>query len=396
MKQLLIIVLLLYIVLPLAAQDATPVPTTDPVTIAPLIFDREISDSITDGAIFDRFTFNAREGDRITATITPDETLAPLIGIADASGNVIARSDADADSEITQEVAPGEMVVFNYDVPADGEYALVVSRAGLADGDTTGAYSLLVTRINPLENSLQAVQFRCEEPLATTVMTLGFTGLREESYQINVYGLDGFQPAIRAVAGPQSAVDVCSTDAQQMGGHEVRFPDEEPFVIEAEAPDAAQLTLNGGRALAEIALQIGSIDGQPGRYMMVIDGFNVSRPGEVGAVTLRIGPAVVDTDTLVYMVRGERTRLDPMVALEDEDAELIAMCDDAGRGDCAAVPALDGGVILSDARHILGDRLDAGVRVAPGDVSGQFLLFYGRNANVIGDYAIVFIGELPE
>jgi len=398
MRRLLFLLVLAWVAMPAHAQEVTPepLPTSDIITVAPLIFGRNISDTITDSAVFDRYTVRLREGERLMATITPDAALAPLLGVADASGEVIARSDADENGDIVNVAQPGETVTLEYVVPEDGEYALVVSRAGLADGTTTGQYTLVATRINSLANSLQAVEFRCEEALARTALTLEFSGEREESYQVKVYGLDGFQPAIRAVAGPNRIVDTCSTDSQYLDDDEVRFPGEDAYTTEANTPTNAELTLNGGDGLDIISLQIGSIDGRSGRYMLVINGFHLANPSEENALNLRLGPAAIETEALVYMVRGERTRLDPVLELENDEAEVIATCDDAGRLDCDDLPPLEGGAIFNSGERILGGMLDAGLRIAPGDVASQLVILYGRNENVTGPYAVVILGELPE
>lgn len=399
----LIIGLSFTLTLTLAAQE-DPEPTPDQITDAQIRFDQVVNDTITERSIFDLWRFRANAGDIVFLQMTAADGLAPLLGLS-RGGDIIARSDVNAEGESLPDAAPNGVAELEFIVPESGEYVAVPTRVGNADGTTTGSYTLTLRRANPgsdTRNTFQDVTFRCGESLAATALTLEF-GLvdNETGYRFSVYGLDGFQPVIRVAAGLNDELQDCSSDSQTMANDSLTLPDGTTIQLEdTQRPiNAARFTLRGEN-LARARLTIGSVDDAPGRYVLVIEGFTLD-PLTENIINLGIGPLAAETtEVSVYMVRGAASRIDPLLTyyIEEDDPSDEAqniVCDDAGRFDCAEVPAFsDHGVTFGDSNEIIGGMFDAGLRLAPGNPDPIELGFSSRS-RAGGTYTIFIIGELP-
>lgn len=402
-----------------ALYSAAPAYAQEPsqVTIAPINYNMSVQDTITDAYFFDWWRLQASEGDIIVVEMTASDGLSPLIGLLNSDGDLVARSDEN------RPPAPNSVAILQYSVEVGGQYTIIATREGNDKGTTSGSYTLIARQANQpanRPNPLQAVEFRCEGALVTTAATVQFTedviippntppGSVIEFYRITVYGLDGFRPAIQASASVQDAPLDCASDAQQTPDDSYILPDGvRATLTEADREHAAQLSLrNSGDAssplFGEITLVIASRDGAPGRYIAIIEGLAIQDRNDADAVIIRLGPKARATHMDIYMVAAESSRLDPYLYWQDEWEYSLAECDDAGRAPCDGVPSFAGaGVILNFSEGAeeaqarwLGDRFDAGLRIAPGHPDPNYLLFTSSNQRTSGAYAIVLIGELP-
>ena len=382
----LIIGLCILLAVPVLAQD------TDVETVAPINIDDVVEDSLTQKAFFDWWQVQAIEGDILVLDMAASGGLQPLIGILDIGGTLAARSpDGAADSTVSLE----------YTVPADGQYTIVATRVGNADGSSTGSYSLRLRRANaaPLPNNpYQDVTFRCEDYDVTTATTLVFQedpakGLK---HRITVYGIDGFQPVIRLNVDVPEPYELCNTDAARTVGDTFTLPGEAARAItETTQNTASQLLINGAEEAGIITITIGSKDGQPGRYFAIIDGFSIEPATDVDAIEARVGPLAAKTTAIqMYMIAGENSRIDPLMYRPDTDET----CDDAGRKGCEGVISFTGaGATLNEGTGatFTGDRSDAGLLLNPGNPDPMVIEFGSRDGRTHGGYALVLIGELP-
>ena len=396
-RRILASLLVLFISNMVHAQD----PTADQITDDVIFFNEPVQDTITQRSIYDRWRFYATEGATFIITMEAADGLAPLIGIFGPGGDIIAASNIDESGEFTADAEPNSTIELRFTASESREYAIIATRVGNEQGTTTGTYILNVEQIPVTDqNDIQDVTFRCGQEIATTATTFEFFGSADiETYRISVYGLDGFHPVIRAIAGIDRDLTDCTDDAQQMTGDQFTLPGEgeETITLADEMPEnAAQLSLRGGDLLNRVEVTIGSIDGAGGRYMVVIEGFTLMA-GQQDSLNVRLGPLASETDLLVYMVHVGSTRLDPLLTwLSADDSADDVVCDDAGRRGCENVPSFeDSGVILNDGTVIIGDRFDAGLRLAPGNLDRMTLVFSSRNPNAAGPYSTILIGELP-
>lgn len=378
------LLLICWIVLLTLLSDASLTRAQDSVTSRPIVYGEDVSGEISDGAFFDHWQLNARAGARIYVRMTGANGLAPLIGILSEGGTLLTRSaNGMVDSTVD----------LNFDIPADGTYIIVATRVDNEFGTTTGAYTLRVDWLNPpptRDPRFQDVTFPCGSAEATAAATIHFA--REDTdngaYSLRVYGFDGFQPVIRVQSGEH---DDCITTPADAAGDVVTFPGERPITItEADLSATVQHVINSENAdPASITVMIGSLDGQPGRYVALIGGFAIEPSTDRDVIDARLAPrpAQGDTALLVYAI-GVNNRLDPSVIIES------GRCDDAGRRGCEDVPAIaDAGVILNNGVRVVGDRFDAGVLITDTDPHTiQILSFSGTTH---GEYALLLIGELP-
>ncbi len=375
---------LLLAALPMSAQDDVPI-------VSDIAYGDFVEDSITNSAFFDWWRVQAIEGDVMVVDMAAAGGLEPLLAILNPGGDTVARTEG----------APDATVQLRYTVPSTGIYTLVATRVGSNEGVSTGVYSLRVARAGTpaaRPNLYQDVTFRCQDFEAATAATLVFAedASADLFQRITVYGIDGFLPVIRLDVSATPGFEDCTSDAAQTIDDTFALPGEAPRTITADMLDsAAQLALNGAENMGTITVTIASRDGAPGRYVALIEGFSIARGGDQDIVEVRLGPlAAQSTRLMVYMVAKPNSRLDPFLALPDEERA----CDDAGRRGCEDVPSLAGASFIlhdRDGITITADRQDAGLILAPGSPDPVALILGSRDGDTYGDYALVLIGELP-
>jgi hypothetical protein len=358
---------------------------------APISYGDLVTETITNDAFFDWWKVEAVAGDVMIIEMTGSEGLAPKIGMLDSNGDLIAQSEDGAVDGFTE-------LLFEASIP--GEYTIIATRAGIQDGASTGRYELLLgletageAPITPYEQ----VEFRCADVEAITAASLRFRH-SGQAQQVLVYGLDGFQPAVRVLlSGDADVESTCTRDGDGMGDS-IRLPNSDETILVDVGVSVAKVDLLPGEVgdASALTITIGSVDGSAGRYLVAITGFSIEAPGDVNAMEVRLGPlAAQSSELLVYMVDAEMNgRLDPYVRFGDMPDD--SGCDDAGRRGCEDVPVVeDVGVLLADGAALTGDRFDAGLRIAPGELQSFSLVLQSFDDNTYGDYGVILFGELP-
>jgi hypothetical protein len=372
-----------------AAQDPADVPYTGPIG-----YGQMVEDTLTPAAFFDWWQVGMRQGDVIRVEMQAAGGLEPLLGLLDANQDLITRSE--------DGVADG-LVVLNYEVPADGAYTIVATRVGNANGTSSGSYSLrlmLISGAAPTPDDMQDVTFRCPntaEVEATTVLSLR---LREDfgpelNYRVTVYGVDGFIPIIRVDIGGETPTSYCNFSNAPLVGDRFTLPGEDERTVPDTDPlTAAETDISGVSEVVHVT--VASRDGAAGRYLLIVQGFEIEPTGDRDVVELALGPLVArEGAATVYMVGAADSRLDPFIATEDE----AFTCDDAGGRGCEGLPAatgagavqagVDGSVI-----SLTADRSDAGVILQPGGTNWVPLELRAREDRTRGGYALLVVGEM--
>ncbi len=380
---------MLLLAVPLHAQE-----DDEDATQARINIGQTVTDTITDAAIFDRFTFAAVAGDTVRATMAASDGLAPLLGIADGGGDVIVRTDTDANGDPLPPAEPDATVDLTFPIPEDGEYTLVASRMGTDTGTTSGSYTLTLERVEDFMVGVPDETFTCGEVEATTIVSLRLNA-ESERHRISVYGTDDFQPVISTQWGSDDIFEDCTTDSGAVGGDVVTFPGADAAITyEADSPNAAQFTLQGGR-IGNMIVNIGSVGGGGGRFMIVVEGFAISTRQQSDLIEAYPGPAMVESGFDIYMVKTGVDRLDPQLELRSSDRVDEQICDDAGFTGCESMTPFDGaGTLFSDGQRVLGDRFSAGVRVVAPSDELVAVTFDSRAQNATGSYAVVVTGAL--
>jgi hypothetical protein len=386
-KFVLAFIIILLVAFPLMAQEDAP-------AAEPISYDSTVEDSITSVAIYDWWYVQAAEGDQMVINMQATAGLAPLIGILDVNGDLVARS---------QDGEPNGLVTVEYTVPADGEYRIVATRVGNENGTTTGDYQLRMRRANPPVESVnpyQEVTFRCKDFEVTNAAVLEFSDDPDQLdfYRINVYGMDGFVPVIRVYMASQDVTD-CAQDFQAMDGDTYTLPGQDTVTVTSDLLNyASQLTIRGAKDAGTVTLTVGSKDGSTGHFLVVVEGFTINPERDTEYIQVGQGPLAGLTPLLVYMVAGKNERLDPSMRLLSDDPESEGIiCDDAGRRGCDDVPSVNGlkvHVSVDDV-DIEGGRFDAGVLLPRGATELRGIELSSFSGNTQGKYSLVLMGELP-
>lgn len=394
-----------------SAQDAPPMPTpSDELTVAPISFDQVVADTITQNAIYDWWQLNLQADDVIVVEMQAFQGLSPLIGILDPNNELVARSDTDRPPE------PNTLAVVQYRAEQAGLYTISATREGNAAGTSVGVYQLRVSKVNLIPeriNDLAPVEFRCEEKVATNVLMLSFqeevpdtitdpSGYRE-FYRLSIYGQNEFAPLILADA---DLVDTgrldCDNDAGAVVGNTYTLPGEQTITLtEAEKSHSAQLSLQNSSLsdeFGEVRFTLGSLNAATGRYVVILEGLKLEDANDIDTLIVRSGPLASEIPITVYVVGENPGRLDMSLQAYAENFTLIAACDDAGRSDCADVPAFVGAgatFLAGNTPTIIGDRFDAGIRLPVGSTDPIMVEISSGDTGTRGTYTVFIIGELP-
>ncbi len=364
--------------------------------VFPIGYNVQMAETITEGGIYDWWQFDGVPGDQIRVTMTASEGLEPLIGLLTPNRDLVARSeDGNADST----------VVLTHTLEESGEFTIVATRVGNADGTSTGRYELLLERTNvPVEppNRYREVTFMCNQEEVSNVLTLAIEddNAQTDFIGVSVYGLDGFQPSLRSTLEfdfapyyDQFCFRPSDGDGPGFGrGDTLQLPGEDEITI---TDNAVKTNFQDASAFGVYELNIGAVDDAPGRFVVVIDGMTVGRDGDRDLLEIGLGPLAREDSVRVYAVSDKTSRLDPFIELVDEDIDRLRGCDDAGRRDCDEVAAIDGFQTTSVAleRTLTGGPFDAGLLLAPGEPGRMLVLFGGFEGRTYGNYSIVIIGE---
>ncbi len=356
----------------------------DSATNLPINYGDRVNGQISQQFFFDHWLLNTNAHDRIDVVMQGSDGLQPLIGILNANGDLLTRSDdgqANGSVELT------------YDVPTTGLYIIVATRVGNEKGTSSGSYSLLVDNTAPpptRDPRFQDVTFPCGDFDATSAVTVQFAHEATDNgaYSLRVYGLDGFQPVIRVQSGSH---DDCYTDPADALGDVITIPGQRPLTI-TQADLSATVQHVIGSDIADpnsISVTIGSAHGAPGRYFMAVGGFNIEPSTDRDNFNVRLAPYPAQGNApLLFYVVGVNNRLDPGIITD------TTQCDDAGRRGCEDVPSFAGaGVIFNNGVHVIGDRFDAGVKIS--DANAHNVQVSSFSGTTHGEYALILIGSLP-
>lgn len=380
---------------PNIAQDI-PTPDGDVITEGRIDYGQTVTDTITDGAIFDLWTFEGMEGDEVVVVMRGVDGLAPLLGLLGPDSSVILRSDVDPNGN-SIDVSPNGTAELRFALPITGEFTLNASRIGTAQGTTSGSYSLTLERIDQEPdrvNPFQDVVFVCDGDEVTTATTIYLNESNPApNPEVTVIGFNGFEPVLRLreVNGDDIA---CVTTRQPFGdGDELGIPGLSAFADGMQV--ASMIPVTGD--FFEIEVIVGSRNGAPGDYIVLIDGQQILPRRDGDGLSVRLGPLATDQTMQVYMLAEANTRIDPIIEVFSsfDDDNPIVTCDDAGWRECADVARASEIDVTVSGRVLRGDLLDAGVYLTHNTVDERILQITDRSGRTTGRYTLLLIGQLP-
>ncbi|MEM6281394.1 MAG: hypothetical protein AAF787_04300 [Chloroflexota bacterium] len=379
------------------AQQPDDEPLESP-SILPITPGSTVQDTITEAVIFDWWLVTVREGDTVQVTMTGQDGLAPLLGILDPEQNLVERS---ADGN------PNDTVTMSYTAATTGEYRIVATRTGNADGTTVGPYTLSVdvrgVAPTPEPDPYREVIFDCNGEDVPNALVIEFEDDPDQAtfVSLSVYGLDGFQPAVRTTLrfDFEPFFDQFCETGEGAGpgvglGDRLTMPGEDPLTLEGSVP---KVNFENISQFGIMQLNIAALNETSGRYVIVIDGLTIGPDGDRDLMQLGLGPLAQEAGFTIYQVGSKSTRLDPNIQEINADIQILRECDDAGAFECEDVPTIDGFEWFSSELEttVDGGRFDAGLRFEPGSPDMQSVLFGSFDGRTSGDYTVVIVGEFP-
>ncbi len=355
-----------------------------------LAYGQMITGVVDDNAFLVPWTFFASAGDEVEVIMTATDGLMPLIGLLDPAGDLVARSE---------DGQPDSTVRLSHTIPRDGTFTIIATRVGNDQGTSAGGYSLLLRLAarDGMPPDAREVSFRCEQSEAVTALKLE---LRPElvtegvPYRFSVYSLDGFRALVR-LRGTELDFNFCRRGNIETPGDILYLPGEDPLLIEeAMLVDQFDITLRDPQINGTLTLTVGSLDGAPGRYLVVVQGLAIDAANTSDTLIAEVGARAAAAPVLVYAVAddNQNSRLDPYI---ERSADSVG-CDDAGRRGCEDVPSFAGsGLRIVDTLTLLGDRFDAGVLLLTDSRDRQALEISSFSGNTFGPYALFVLGALP-
>ncbi len=231
-------------------------------------------------------------------------------------------------------------------------------------------------------------------------------------YTVTVVGLGELDPVLAVETRP--GIGTCNDDAPTASGSIIQVPG----LGEVTANNrTSQLTFTTPQRGFPTNITVGSFNGQPGRFVMVIEGFRIAPADELDGFSLRV-PSSVALDALgVYMISLDNN-LDPYMAMGagpglsqayltdgfepdiidyDNIFYPVLQCDDMGLRECDFTPSLPGGIlsIKGGGNYVVGE-FDAGMVVIPNWTDPMLYTFGSVNGASSGDYAIMVFGGVPD
>ncbi|GAB4340923.1 MAG: hypothetical protein Kow00117_21140 [Phototrophicales bacterium] len=239
---------------------------------------------------------------------------------------------------------------------------------------------------------------RFDNGIAVTVVQMrsGF------SYTATAIGLNDFDPILAVV--DENGQGLCSDDTTDAARFSVDLPTT-GRVAPSLRTAQIEFSNNSGSDFADITLVVGSVNNQPGEFVLVLDGMALTAGDNAGdPFTVQITPDMVAsgipvTTYMISVVQG----FDPLIALIDGDYNFLLddngnpiACDDAGNssncwGNSASLA--NSSVSRPDGRTLAGGQYDAMLSIPlQTDMEGSYLNFLMRSyeMNSLGNYVIAF------
>ena len=161
------------------------------------------------------------------------------------------------------------------------------------------------------------------------------------NYTATAVGIGGFDPVLIVRDTTNTSDGLCNDDETNAAKFQMNLPSTGNV---GASNTSAQLVFNHSNAnMTDISLIVGSFDGSPGEFVLVLEGMAVTAQDGAGdPFTLNVTSSMANSSTPlgVYMIGTER-QLDPYVTVVDypdltiwtDKDDLQIYCDDAGDAD---------------------------------------------------------------
>ncbi len=271
------------------------------------------------------YVFAAEPGDTVQAVMTSTDPLDSYLILQNANGDTVAEDDNSAGQSNAQ---------LHMTIPQAGYYALIATRAGFANGSTTGSFTLSLNILDPaqpadlkttgtaliagqpLTSSIGAqiggvFRFEAQDNMAVDLEVSTAGGLDV----VTILADSDFREVARSLAGPVRTVLL-----PHAGTYYVVVVQSAGPIIPASGNYTLTLhgTINPAPTLAPVVLTSGqTVNGTINKEIYQVRYFVNVHQGMVLAVTMAAAPG---------------STLDPMVSLLDSNNNLLAVNDDSAPG----------------------------------------------------------------
>ncbi|MFZ4826648.1 MAG: hypothetical protein ACOYLB_04775 [Phototrophicaceae bacterium] len=379
------------------AQDIPALPPQ--VTYSPVPVGVPVQDSITDVALYDWWTIDLSSNQVILITMTASNGLRPLVGVLNPVRELVARSEPSEINGVAQ---------LRFEAPSAGSYTIVPTRVENEQGITTGDYTLEVSILSdatPIEvDPFREVVIACDGMDIKNALTLRIEDdyPQTNNFRLSVYGLDGFVPVLRTIVKPrvEPFIDRFCTDSAEYGGagfgygDTLMLPDGYTTQIEGES---VRMIYENSAVVGVVQINVGMQETLTGRFVVVIDGLQLGEAQDRDLIEIGAGALLNENDRVyAYAVANPTTRLDTFLQEMDLSGNVLFTCDDAGTGDCEAIPTIDGFnlSIVEDGTTLQGGTSDGGIALHLEDVGAQLLFVESFRGRTHGQYSLIVIGEV--
>lgn len=369
----------------------------DSVTVEEIFPGAAVFDTITVESFYDRWEFYASAGDQYSAEMIASDGLAPLIGLQDNSGDIVTASNLFDDGSIIDAEPDGRAMIF-FEIPTDGIYALIATRAGMADGATTGSYSLVLNLLGTDEETISDhldVSFRCGADIVTSALGIYIEDASENTreFHVSVFGFDDFTPVLR-IGGNDGLTNPPCLLAETLDSpldFILTLADGETQTFDRVPPQRARYDFDmqqPGNPFITIAAPAGA----SGYYAVYLRGLGIETPNDIDRITLFSGPRAKDAPIWLWMLAEGLTRLDPFMSVLDG----LPYCNDIGLRTCRTAVA-NSGILAADpaATVLTTDRLDAAVLIDTQSIEPVTIALMSGSTQTTGSYGVWIFGYFP-
>lgn len=329
---------------PTATATFTPsaTPTPEPITRTGLTFGATLTDSITDSAPEYRFPFDGVAGQVVSIVAEKTDDAANLdlvLTLIGPDGTVLIENDDLA--QTTRNAG-----IFGFELPADGQYTVVVSRLFGARGNTTGEFTLSLVD----DNAQPAAVLTWDEPVTGTLgdeipaTAYAFEARSGDEISLAAYATSGNLDTYLRVFSPSGALVAENDDASASTSNSVierlRIQEDGTYRVELErfrgeagntagnymliltAGDAAPYDvsiLNEGELQVDVA-QFNTIDTTFPSRAYTFEG----RRGMVVTITMSALDGNLDPYLELYAPSGDKIAENDDISLSDATRSQIA------------------------------------------------------------------------
>lgn len=364
----------------------------------PIQYQQTMTGKLTNDSFRIIYTFQGRKGDIIDATLTPtDATLDPLLLLTDDQNNLLAIVDSGANFKAS---------ISEAQLPADGNYFLIVTRFGQQRGLTTGGYSLTLTLAGvanagsgPNNAFLQYGDSVVGEINGEAFQQVyAFQATRGDVIQVTMKRISGDLDSYLILADANGNLIAVNDEDPTVPGtldagiYNTRIEQSGTYQIIATRFGKAAGQSKGGYSLSLTLVPNDQLGKKPEQAILLDNGMTLK--GDVDSQNV-LHFYVIEAhknDVLTIVAQNTRGNLDPTLALFTADLKPLATNDSGVRGASARI---SGYTVQSDGNYILVvSRFNADKGITSGSYAVSLVVHAGATVGAGGRLTLQYGGAV--